>query len=221
MVSGMSYYGSVRIDLSEEGTRATEIGPEPLGLVWVDCPYPLVVIGLERILEGEAQVHVGREPPTGTPSSIILGTNGVEGLPEGVTRVRKANPDAPVLVFGLHLDLPLAQAALRVGSRGFIHAAMPPEQIIRALKVAMEGEIVAPRELLRYLIENGTPVDLNLLSARQREILEFVSEGLSNAQIAKKLFLSESTIKQHLRATYKLLGVRNRTEAARLIRNDD
>jgi DNA-binding NarL/FixJ family response regulator len=55
--------------------------------------------------------------------------------------------------------------------------------------------------------------------ARQREILEHLSEGLTNAQIAKRLFLTESTVKQHLRQAYKALGVSNRTEAARLIRN--
>ncbi len=197
-----------------------EIVSEPLGLVWIDCPYPVVTVGLARILEGAARVHVGREAPIGErPSFMIFSTNGVEGLPEGIKRVQEANVDAPILVFGLHLDLPLAQAALRVGARGFIHSAMQPEQIVRALEVATKGEIVAPRELLEYLIAHEDLADLDILSARQREILEFVGEGLSNAQIAKKLFLSESTVKQHLRAAYKLLGVSNRTEAAKLIRD--
>ena len=204
--------------MQEEATQ--EIGSEPLGLVWIDCPYPVVTVGLARILEGEARVHVGREAPIGErPSFMIFSTNGVEGLPEGIKRVQEANADAPILVFGLHLDLPLAQAALRVGARGFIHSAMQPEQIVRALAVAKRGEIVAPRELLEYLIATEDLADLGILSVRQREILELVGEGLSNAQIAKKLFLSESTVKQHLRAAYKLLGVSNRTEAARLVRN--
>lgn len=201
-----------------EAEIRSESSSKPLGLIWVDCPYPVAAIGLAHILEGKARVHIGREIPTENPLAIIFGTNGVEGLAEGVKRIREANPDAAVLVFGLHLDLPLASSALRVGARGFIHAAMEPEQIIRALKVAEKGEIVAPRELLEYLIIED-PKDLNVLSARQREILEFVGDGLSNAQIAKKLFLTESTVKQHLRAAYKLLGVKNRTEAARLLRN--
>ncbi len=200
-------------------TRAIEAGSEPQGLICIDCSYPLVTMGLAKILESEARIHVGSEAPTGEPpSSIIFGTNGVEGLSEGVKRVQKANPDAPILVFGLHLDLPLALAALQVGASGFIHAAMRPEQIIRALEVAEEGEIAAPRELLGYLIAED-PTGLNSLSARQREILELVVEGLTNAQIAERLYLTESTVKQHLRAAYKVLGVSSRTKAARLVRD--
>ncbi len=191
-----------------------------LELVWIDIPYPVWRAGLAEILEKVARVHDGGEAPAGeSPSLIILGTGGVEDLTERVKRLREANPDAPILVFGLHRDLPLAWAALRAGARGFIHAEMRPEQVIRALKVAKEGEIVAPRELLGYLLANEGSVNINALSSRQREILEFVSEGLTNAQIAKKLFLTDSTIKQHLRAAYKVLGVRNRTEAIKLIRN--
>ncbi len=199
-------------------TRVPETGSEPLGLVWIDCPDPVTAVGLARILENEARVHVGREAPEGkSPSCIIFGTNGVEGLAAGVKRVRKANPDAPILVFSLYLDLPLARAALRAGTRGFIYAGMQPEQITRALKVATEGEIAAPRKLLEYLVANENSVDLNSLSARQRQILKLVGEGLTNAEIANHLFLTESTVKQHLRAAYKLLGVSNRTEAAKLM----
>ena len=86
------------------------------------------------------------------------------------------------------------------------------------MAVAKEGELVAPRGLLAYLLTQEEPPDIYLLSARQREILDLVVEGLSNAEIAGRLFLSESTIKQHLRAAYKALGVKNRTEAASLIR---
>lgn len=190
-----------------------------LGLVWIDCPYPVMYLGLAKILEKEARVQVGREAPSEeSPAFIISITEDTEGLSESIKRLQEVNPDAPILVFGLHLDLPLAWAALREGARGFIHGAMQPEQIIRAIKVAKKGEIVAPRELLEYLIAKEL-TDPNALSARQREILGLVREGLTNAQIAEKLFLSESTVKQHLRAAYKILGVRNRIEAARLMRN--
>jgi DNA-binding NarL/FixJ family response regulator len=203
--------------------KPPDAGSESLkapGLVWIDCSHSVMSVGLEQALEGQSRVHVGRETPEeGTPFAIILCAEGVEDLSESVKRIQKLNPNVSILVFGLHADLPLARVAFQVGAQGFIHAGMTPDQIARAVVVAASGEPVAPRELLQHLIIHEDPVDLNILSARQKEILELVVDGLSNAQIAARLYLSESTVKQHLRAAYKLLGVKNRTEAARLIRN--
>jgi|SRR5215211_2843423 len=188
-------------------------------LVWIDCPYSVLSVGLEQALEGQTRVHVGREAPEDVPSAVILCAEGVEDLSEDVKRIQKLNPNASILIFGLLANLPLARVAFQIGAQGFIHAGMAPDQIARAVMVAANGEPVAPRELLQHLIIYEDPVDLNILSARQREILELVVDGLSNAQIAARLYLSESTVKQHLRAAYKVLGVKNRTEAARLLRN--
>ncbi|MBA2783589.1 MAG: response regulator transcription factor [Actinomycetota bacterium] len=195
------------------------MGGERLGLVWIDCPYPVVAAGLEEALKGRAQLRVGQTAPidADAPYCAIFDTSGAESISEGIERIRGVDPDISILAFSLHVDLPLARAALRHGARGFIHAGMELDQIARAVEVAFEGEIVAPRKLLELLIANDDPTDLDDLTARQREIFQFVAQGLSNAQIAKSLFLSESTVKQHLRATYKVLGVSDRKEAARLI----
>jgi DNA-binding NarL/FixJ family response regulator len=192
-------------------------GGERLGLVWIDCPYPVVAAGLERALEGRARLHVGQRAPADPPRCAIFDTSGDEAVSEGIERIKEVDPEIPILAFNLHVDLPLARAALRHGARGFIHAGMELDQIARAVEVAVEGEIVAPRKLLEYLITNDDPTELDTLTARQSEILQLVAEDLSNAQIAKTLFLSESTVKQHLRAAYKVLGVSDRKEAARLI----
>jgi DNA-binding NarL/FixJ family response regulator len=178
-----------------------------------------VAAGLENALKGRARVHVGPTAPTDAevPCCAIFDTSGAEGIPEGIERIRGVDPDIAILAFSLHVDLPLARAALRHAARGFIHAGMELDQIARAVEVAAEGEIVAPRKLLEYIIANDDPTDLDNLTVRQREILQLVAQGFSNARIAKSLFLSESTVKQHLRATYKVLGVSDRKEAARLI----
>jgi DNA-binding NarL/FixJ family response regulator len=73
-------------------------------------------------------------------------------------------------------------------------------------------------QAFKYLWSEEEPANFGLLSARQREILGYVVEGLSNDEIGRRLYFSESTIKQHLRVAYKVLGVSNRTEAASLFR---
>jgi DNA-binding NarL/FixJ family response regulator len=196
--------------------------PKPLGLVWVDCPRSVVTAGLVGALKEKATVHQGPKPPGDAPSCVILCANGHESLSERVQFYRELTPDTPpVVVFGTQLDLPLARDALQAGASGFVHAEMTPDQLVRAVAVAGKGELVAPRELLRYVLLKDRSGDLAALSVRQREILGYVVEGLSNAEIGRRLFLSESTIKQHLRAAYKLLGVSNRTEAANLFRSGD
>src|SRR5215217_4536600 len=202
--------------------REPQDSPKHLGLVWVDCPRSVVSAGLVRALEKRATVHQGLKPPRDVPSCIILCANSREDLSKRVEFYRELSQGAPpVVVFSPKLDLPLARDALQAGASGFVHAEMTPDQLLRAVAVAARGELVAPRELLRYVLSEDAPANLGALSVCQREILGHVVEGLSNAEIGRRLYLSESTIKQHLRAAYKLLGVRNRTEAANLFRRGD
>jgi DNA-binding NarL/FixJ family response regulator len=194
---------------------------KPLGLVWVVTPsFSIATAGLQKVLEGKADVRIGGEPSAATsPSCVILCAGGMEeGCLEGMGRIRELYPGVPLLVLGSLLDLALARATLQNGADGFVHAAMHPAQVLRAVEVVQKGELAAPRQLLGYLLRQDENPNIGDISARQREILELVVEGLSNAEIGGRLYLSESTIKQHLRAVYKVLGVRNRTEAAKTMR---
>lgn len=190
-------------------------------LVRILGPRTVGCVGLAQILAGEVRVSFGKETHGGEiPSFVIVSVESAESLAEGVERAGKINPQAYVLVFGPTEDMPLAHAALLAGAQGYVHAMMTAEQVLRALDVAAAGEIAAPRKLLQYLLSGRKSVHLGALSGRQRETLTLLADGLSNAEIAQKLFLSESTIKQHLRAAYKVLGVNNRIEAARLFRDE-
>jgi DNA-binding NarL/FixJ family response regulator len=193
--------------------------PRPDGLVWLRCSESVTTAGIAHALDGQMGVHVGPERPEQELSCLILCVDAVEDIAIEVKEMREEHPGTPVLIFGLHADLDLARTALRSGSQGFIHAGMSPNQVARAIAVAATGEHVAPRQLLLQLAVQGEPVALDKLSARQREVLELVAEGLSNAEIARRLYLSESTIKQHLRSSYKVLWVKNRREATRLVRS--
>jgi DNA-binding NarL/FixJ family response regulator len=205
-----------------EATSATKKPlAKPLGLVWVVSPsYSITTEGLKKILEGKAEVKIGGQSLAGSPSCVVLYAGGMEeGCLKDMGRIRELYPGVPLLVLGSQLDLALAWATLENGADGFVHAQMDPAQVLRAVEVVQKGELAAPRQLLRwyFLSQNENP-KIGELSARKREILELVVEGLSNAEMAGRLYLSESTIKQHLRAVYKVLGVRNRTEAAKTMR---
>src|SRR5215204_6027204 len=205
-----------RLEAVPEATNAAK----PLGLVWVLTPsYSITTEGLLLALKGKAEVKIGGETSSGSPTCVVLNAGRLkEDCLNSIRRIRELYPGVPVLVFGSQLDLGLAWAALKNGADGFVHAQMHPAQLLSAVEVVQKGELAAPRELLGYLLSQNEKPKLGDLTARQGEILEMVVEGLSNAQIAGRLYLSESTIKQHLRAVYKELGVSNRTQAAKTMR---
>jgi DNA-binding NarL/FixJ family response regulator len=203
---------------SNYGSRSER---KALGLVWIDCPYPVVSIGLEGVLADHARLHIGPAPPDGeSPTLVVLCPNEVRGPVPDLEYLRETTPDVPVLIFGLRVDLRAGKAAFQAGARGFIHVGMQPAQIVNALSLARAGEVVIPAELFEGLVVEGTPSGSETLTSRQREILTLVVDGMTNAQIAQRLYLSEFTIKQHLRHAFKLLGVSNRTEAAKLFRRE-
>jgi DNA-binding NarL/FixJ family response regulator len=196
---------------------------ERRAFVTIECPFPLLTVGLVEAIEGAQLRHRQGPMQPDAPHIVVLWAEDPEELANDVERLRKGNPEASVLVLGLRKDMHLASAAVRAGARGYVHAGMTPEQIARALSVAASGEMVAPRELLEYLVsepsDEGLAERLGSLKPRQRQILGLLATGLTNSEIAGRLYLSEATVKGHLRWAYKVLGVKNRTEAARVVRN--
>jgi DNA-binding NarL/FixJ family response regulator len=140
-----------------------------------------------------------------------------EDVARGVKSLQGLVLDASIVVFSLEGDPSLAHAAFKAGARGFLHLGMQPSQIAHALRLACQGEVVFPREMVPTLIQEEPPAELLALTARQREILELVGEGLTNPEIARRLYLAEGTVKQHLRAAYRLLDVRSRVQAVELL----
>jgi DNA-binding NarL/FixJ family response regulator len=183
------------------------------GPVWVRCDPSVPHVGLRRALRG-VPAYQGLRPRTDATALAVCCHEGNEDLTRAVTAAAKDARGAPVVVFGASASLPLARESLYAGAKGFLHARMTPEHIARALTLAQEGEMVLPRDLIACVVEELRGPDLSALTERQIQILNLVSEGLTNAEIARRLYLSESTVKQHLRAAYKTTGVKSRKEAA-------
>jgi DNA-binding NarL/FixJ family response regulator len=126
--------------------------------------------------------------------------------------LRGEHPGLEVLVLTVSEREDDLWAALRLGAAGYLLKDMPPRELVDAVLAAGRGEPLVAAPMARRMLSEPDP--LGELSAREREVLELVAEGLTNRAIAERLFLSEATVKTHVRNVLKKLHARNRAEAA-------
>jgi DNA-binding NarL/FixJ family response regulator len=153
------------------------------------------------------------------PDVVLLDLNmpGVGGL-EACARLRKTGSPPEVLMLTISGEEPDLYAALGVGAAGYLTKDVPPAELIEAVLAVARGEPrIAPAMASRMLVELGrspAPDPLEALSARERDVLALVAEGLRNREIAERLVISETTVKTHVRHVLEKLRFRNRAEAA-------
>ena len=134
-------------------------------------------------------------------------------------------PDAPVIMLSTYENAPYVKRALSDGASGYLLKDATPEDLAQAINVAMSGSgnVLSPRviqNLFEDAVESGpggrgtSRRNEFSLTARENDILALLAEGHSNREIAGRLFLSEKTVKAHLAAIFRKLGVTNRTQAA-------
>ena len=128
--------------------------------------------------------------------------------------LRDRLPEVEVIVLTVSAREDDLWAALRVGAAGYLLKDMPPRELVDAVLAAGRGEPLVAAPMARRMLSEPDP--LGELSAREREVLELVAEGLTNKSIGERLFLSEATVKTHVRNVLKKLHARNRAEAAAL-----
>jgi DNA-binding NarL/FixJ family response regulator len=133
--------------------------------------------------------------------------------------------DVPVIMLSTYENAPYVKRALADGAAGYLLKDATPEDLSQAINVALSGggNVLSPR-VIQNLFEDvesggsqnghgGRRSEFNL-TQRENDILALLAEGRSNRQIAQALFLSEKTVKAHLAAIFRKLGVTNRTQAA-------
>jgi DNA-binding NarL/FixJ family response regulator len=204
-------------------------GEEPLRVLIVD-DHATFRAGLRALLATDARLRVVAEASTGAgaitavassaPDVVLMDVHmpGVDGV-EATRRIIDAAPHVAIVVLTMHDDDGTVFAALRAGARGYLLKGASRAELLRAVHAAAAGEaLFGPAIARRMMAYFGRPAPTAAppfpeLSAREREILEHVAVGRSNADIAGALGVAPKTIRNHVSAIFAKLQVRDRSEA--------
>ena len=134
---------------------------------------------------------------------------------EATKRIVAEHPGVRVLVLTSFSDQSRIMDALRAGAEGYLLKHSEPDDIAAAIRAVHEGGSPLDPKAARVLLDSRrTTADSDNLTDREREVLLLVRDGLANKQIARKLGISERTVKAHLTNVFQRLGVTDRTQAA-------
>ncbi|WP_327639515.1 response regulator transcription factor [Kribbella sp. NBC_00482] len=196
----------------------------------------LVRAGLKMILESDDELEVVAEAEDGAdaarmvkehrPDVVLMDIRmpRLDGL--AATREVQALPDPPKIVVLTTFDLDdYVFRALQAGASGFLLKDTPPRELVQAIKVVAAGDAMLSPAVTRRLIGHfaGDPradrkraaqARINKLTEREREVLVAVGRGLQNADIGRKLFMSEATVKAHVSRALVKLDATNRVQVA-------
>jgi two-component system, NarL family, nitrate/nitrite response regulator NarL len=210
----------------------TDKTPDSPASILIIDDHPLLRRGVSQLLELEddmALVGEAGEPETGIrlaleldPDMVLLDLNmpGMNGI-ETLKRLRDGGYAGRVVMFTVSDHEEDVVAALQGGADGYLLKDMDPDEMIRQLRQASLGRMVLSDSLTALLAEAlrsqrsqpATP-DIHSLTQREREILRELAGGLSNKMIARKLDITEGTVKVHVKHLLKKLNLRSRVEAA-------
>ncbi len=204
-----------------------------IGVLIVD-DQPLVRAGLRKVFEADPAIEILAEAGDGSaavaaaerlrPDVVVMDIRmpGMDGI-EATRRVARSRADAPRVLVLTTFDLDeYVFEALRAGASGFLLKDAPPEQLIAAVRTIAAGDALLSPAVTRRVIERFVALPprrpdlaqrLDLLTAREREVLGLLARGLTNAEIAADLVLGEGTVKTHVAHVLAKLGLRDRVQA--------
>ena len=134
---------------------------------------------------------------------------------EATRRVLAERPRTAVLVLTSFSDRPRIMGALEAGASGYLLKDVAADEVAEGIRSAARGESpLDPRAARTVLTARSEPDPLQALSDREREVLKLLLEGLPNKLIARRLDITEKTVKSHLTRVFREIGVTDRTQAA-------
>ena len=201
---------------------------EPIRVLIAD-DHPLFRDGLTALLTDGPDTELAGAATSGTeavemaretqPDVVIMDLHmpGLNGI-EATRRIVADSPHIAVLVLTMFDDDESVFSALRAGARGYLLKGADQEQILRAVYAAANGEIIfgtelAARVLAYFTAAPAAPAIFPQLTDREREALELVAQGRSNADIAGRLQLSQKTVRNHVSNILTKLQVADRAQA--------
>ncbi len=193
--------------------------------------HPMLRNGVKQLISMDARLRVVAEASNGEqgvtlaeeldPDLILLDLNmpGINGL-ETLDRLRTIALSGRIVVFSVSNNEDDVVSALKHGADGYLLKDMEPEDLLKALHQAAAGQMVLSEALtpilaasLREQRPNGER-DIQQLTPRERDILKLIAQGLPNKMIARKLTITESTVKVHVKHLLKKMKLKSRVEAA-------
>jgi two-component system NarL family response regulator len=186
--------------------------------------HPLMRLGLRTRIQAEPDMTVVAEAGDGHAAAAAYAAHkpditlldlrlpGMDG-PETITVIRKDDPDARIIVLTTYDADEDVYRAVQAGARGYLLKGTFAEGMLEAIRNVHAGRRLIAPELAARLADRASSPSL---TSREIAVLELVAKGMSNKEIGAALFVSETTIKYHLKNIYAKLGASDRTEAALL-----
>lgn len=195
--------------------------------VFIVDDHTILRDGLRNILAFEEDIEVIGETNTGEeairklsllqPDVIIVDINlpDMNGI-EITKQVKDIHPSGKILILTMYSHDEYFFTALQAGADGYLLKDAPSSMLIEAIRTVARGESVIHPSLTRKLVDfHQSPLksDESKLSEREQEVLSYLLEGLSNMEIANKMFISDKTVKIHVSKILKKFNVKNRSQA--------
>lgn len=197
---------------------------EPYKILLID-DHPLMRQGIRQILELEDNFMIVGEASNGTdgisialdknPDLIILDLNmkGISGL-DTLRALRKHGIDSRIIVLTVSDQQSDIFALMDAGVDGYLLKDSDTAELVENIRKAAQGETVLSESVKQHLLERRPENDpLSVLTDRERDVLQWIATGMSNKQIASQLFISEETVKVHIRNLLRKLNVHSRVAA--------
>ncbi|MEJ5346353.1 MAG: response regulator transcription factor [Chloroflexus sp.] len=171
----------------------------------------IVVVG--EAANGESALQMASTWQADVIVMDVLMPGGIDGI-ETTRQLKRLIPHTHIIILSGYTDDARVIGALRAGAITYIEKESQPEQLLEAIRGAMAGKAVLSPALMQRILEAQTSKAADTLTEREREVLKLVAEGLTNAEIASRLTVSEETVKTHVASILRKLGLAHRTQAA-------